>query len=233
MKKTLSCLLLLMMLLSLSIQGLAAGRLEIVQENLFQLSYYEKTVTCHYFTELKNSGDKPVEFTRGLLELFDPDGNSVESADISYCYPRVLQPGETAFISSQLDVDTALHTVNDQMLSLMQQGKLTQKVVRLESEATMQKIDDGYSMDDYLVCHIKNTSGEVVREFDVVLSMRDSEGNILWICTSNWYDYDFGLMPDSSMELRVETNNSFINYWTENGLVPTKVDTIAYIQTSL
>ncbi|MHC1787562.1 MAG: hypothetical protein AB9880_10915 [Christensenellales bacterium] len=233
MKKTLLSCFLLVAALAWLTQASAAGRLDIVQENLHQIPYYDKTVTCYYFAELTNSGDKPVEFTRGLLELYDPAGNSVESLDISECYPRVVQPGENAFISAYRSVDTAQHTIADQMLSMMQQGKLTQKIQRLTSQARFEKVDDGYSVYDYLVCEIKNSSGAVARNVDVVFSVRDEAGKILWVSYYSWRGYDVGLMPDSSMELRIRVDSSFSTFWTDTGLVPAKVDALAYISTGV
>lgn len=229
MKRIPVCCVLLVLALALALPASAAGRLQIVREDLHQLPYYDKTVTCHYFAELTNSGDKPVEFTRGLLELYDADGNSIDSSEITSCYPKVLQPGENAFIGLYRNIDTSQYTVADKMLSMMQQGKLTQNVVRLESKAREEKVDDGYSVRDYLVSEIKNSTEKPVGNFEAAFIVRGAENSILYIAYYSWRSYDMGIMPGSSVEVRIQVDGNFVNFWTANGLAPSSVETLVYI----
>ena len=49
-----------------------------VRENFYVLPYWSG-FAGYVYAEVKNIGDKPVQFNGGLLELFDAEGNSIES----------------------------------------------------------------------------------------------------------------------------------------------------------
>ena len=220
---------LVLVLLSVVVPSMAAGKLVSTQENLYVIPYYSTSVYSNFYAELTNDGDKPVEFSTGLLELYDAEGNSVASTDVYYCYPMVLQPGENGYlISSQYMDITENSTISDHMLSVTGQGKVSQKVVRLEASAVMENQSDGYYTYNYLTATIKNSTDAAINSLEVVFALKDNEGNLLYAVNSYWSGYNVYLTPGSSIELEVQMDSSVTDYLTQAGKVPTVTECIAY-----
>lgn len=220
----------ILVLVAFSVSSMAAGKLVSTQENLHVIPYYTTSVYCNFYAELTNQGDKPVEFSSGLLELFDTDGNSIVSSDISYCYPMVLQPGESGYVYSNEYLDTAdKNLIDDHMLSVTGQGKITQKIIRLTASAILETISDGYYSYNYLTAVIKNNTEDSISSLEAVFALKDVDGNLLYVTNSYWSGYNVAIMPGSSIKMQVQMDTFVMNYLTENEIVPSAAECIAYI----
>jgi len=207
----------------------AMGKLVSTQEKLVVIPYYDTTYYGYVFAELTNSGDKPVAFANGLMELFDPEGNSLASSPIYYCYPSVLQPGETGYVygSSYVEAPNPEH-IDDFMLSITGQGTISQTITRLESTARFETVEDSYGSYDYLVAEIKNTLDAPLTSFEVVYAVKDEAGGLLCVTSSSWSGYNVGIMPGSAAEMRYQLESGFSAYMHDNQTVPATVEAIAY-----
>ncbi len=226
--KRIFALCIVLFLVALAAPSLAAGKLVSSQENLYVIPYYDTSVYCNFYAELKNDGDKPVEFTSGLLELYDTDSNSIVSSDIYYCYPMVLEPGEYAYLYASDYTDLTGKTIDDHMLSVIGQGKATLKIVRLTTVANMETKSDGYYTYNYLTATITNSTQELLLSFDVVFALKDADGNLLYVTNSSWYGYNVGILPGSSVQLEITMDSTISDYLSENNLIPTSTECIAY-----
>ena len=145
MKKALSCIILCVLCLALTAPAFAAGKLELVTETLNVIPEGERML-CKMYYQFTNTGDKPVEFDSALLDLFDPDGNSIVTVktDIYRNWPSVLQPGESGYGWAETPVSTKDKAfVDDHMLSIMGKGKVTIGVQRYKAAARFEKITEG------------------------------------------------------------------------------------------
>lgn len=230
MKRKLHVSLIVLLLLVFSFNGaFAMGKLVSAQEKMIVVPYYDNYYYGYVFAELTNSGDKPVEFSSGLMELFDPDGNSISSADLYYCYPPVLQPGETAYVYGNSYLEAASpDTISDFMLSVTGQGTISQTVTRFEATARMESVEETYDTYDYIVAEIKNTLGEPLTDFEIVFAMKDEAGGLLYVISSYWSGYNVGVMPGSSVEMRYQLGTDISTYMKDNGIVPATVEAIVY-----
>lgn len=222
-----------LVLIAFAVPSLAAGKLVSTQENLYVIPYYGTSYNCNFYAELSNEGDKPVEFASGLLELYDADGNSIVSSDVYYCYPMVLAPGEHAFLFSNQYPDLGDKTVQDHMLSIMGQGKTTQRVALLESTATYETRTDGYYSTDYLTAVITNTTENILYDFNAVFALKDMDGNLLYVVSNSWYGYNVGILPGSSVLLEMAMDYAVSDYLIKNSLVPASAECIAYQTTGI
>lgn len=221
----------ILLVIAFSFNGaLAMGKLESTQENLVVVPYYDTYFYGYVFAEVTNSGDKPVEFSNGLMELFDADGNSLSSTDLYYCYPPVLQPGETGYVYGYSYVDTASGgQISDFMLSVTGQGTISQTVTRVEAAARFEAVeDDYYGASDYLVAEVKNTLDTPLTDFEIVFALRDDAGNLIDVISSYFSGYNVGIMPGSSVEFRYQIGSDIATYMQDNGIEPGTVDVVAY-----
>lgn len=222
-----------LVLVALAVPALAAGKLVSSQENLYVIPYYDTSVYCNFYAEIKNDGDKPVEFTNGLLELYDADGNSIVSSDIYYCYPMVLEPGGHAFLYSNEYPDLGGKTIEDHMLSVMGQGKVTQQIALLDTTAKFETRSDGYYTNDYLTATITNNTGAILYGFETVFALKDAEGKLLYVVNSSWYGYNVGILPGSSVQMEMTVDSTLSGYLSDNNLIPATTECIAYTSTSI
>ncbi len=230
MKRKSLILILSFLLIAVSFNGaFAMGKLVSTQESLIVIPYYDNYYNGYVFAELTNSGDKPVEFSSGLMELFDPDGNSLSSTDLYYCYPPVLQPGETGYVYgySYLEVDGP-DMIDDYMLSVTGQGTISQTVLRLTAEARIEEVEEYYDTYHYLVADIQNTFDQPLTSFEIVFAVKDEAGALLFVMSSSWSGYNVGVLPGSSVEFREQMSSDLMTYLEENEIVPATVEAIVY-----
>ncbi len=220
----------ILLVIAFSFNGaFAMGKLVSTQENLVVVPYYDTYFYGYVFAEVTNSGDKPVEFSSGLMELFDPDGNSLSSTDIYYCYPPVLQPGETGYVYGYSYVEaTGAEQISDFMLSVTGQGTISQTVLRIEAAARIESVADYYGTSDDLVAEVKNTLDTPLTAFEIVFAVKDDAGNLVYVLSSYWSGYNVGIMPGSSVEFRYQIGSDIATYMQDNGIEPATVDVIAY-----
>lgn len=220
---------LVLVFIAVTLPALAAGKLVATQENLYIIPYYSTSVYCNFYAELTNNGDKPVEFSSGLLELYDTDGNTIASTDIYYCYPMVLQPGENGYVVSSQYTDLPENaTIDDHMLSITGKGKVSQKIDRLEASALLETQSDSYYTYHYLTATITNNTDVDLNSLEVVCALKDSEGNLLYVINSYWNGYNVYIVPGSSIRLQMQMDSSVYDYLTNASIVPTATDCIAY-----
>jgi hypothetical protein len=149
------------------------------------------------------------------------------------CYPMVLEPGDNAYLFSNEYPDPGDKTIEDHMLSVMGQGKVTQKITRLAATAVMETESDSYNTYNYLTATITNNTEDLLYEFEIVFTLKDAEGNLLYVTNNSWYGYNVGLLPGSSLQLKVSIDSTIINYLTTNNLVPASTECIAYNAASI
>ena len=231
MKKRLCCLVVFVLVfISVSILASAAGKLAVVRENFYVLPYWSG-FAGYVYAEVKNIGDKPVQFNGGLLELFDAEGNSIESENYLYCYPKVLGPGETGFISVSQDVKDAEEKsfIDDYLLTITGKGIKENTTLRLEvSNVRIKKAQSNWSS-DYLVADVKNNTEITRHDFYVVFAVKDDQGNLLYTDSVN--PSYVGIKPGSTVEIQARFDSNVEKYIVVNELKIAEIEAIAYVQT--
>ena len=231
MKKMVSLMLVLTLILcAAACPAMAAGKMTVQQENFHVVDSYG--VYGYGFARVENTGDKPVVFSAGLLEIYDANGDTLTSTDYISYYPDVLQPGDVGYIFSYDSVDDAesIDDVDDYMLTVT--GKSTDnEVVRYPATGSFQEnvqISE-YSSANYISAEITNDTDETVYDMDVVIALLDAEGNIMMV--ENNAFYNVGVTPGSTITYRREVYDSWYEAWAREGLTPAQVEVIAFTET--
>lgn len=228
MKTTICKVLSLVIVAVLSCSALAAGKMRVDQENFHVTDSY--SVNGYAFAKVENAGDKPVEFSAGLLEIYDENGDTLTSTDYMSCFPDTLQPGEYGYVYASDRIDTAdtYSQVDDYMLTVT--GKNSDVVIarypvvgEYQKDVQVSK----YSSYDYVVAEITNDTNETVFDLEVVIVLLDDEDNILYLAHNNFYS-STGLNAGSTITYRDSISSAFYDTWEREGLTPTHVDVIAY-----
>ena len=229
MKDLLSRVITLAIVLSLlCCPAMAAGKMAVDQENFHVTDNY--SVYGYAFAKVENTGDKPVEFSAGLLEVYDANGDTLTSTDYMSCFPSTLQPGEYGYIYAYDGIDTVdnYSQVDDYMLTVT--GKSGDKeyvrypvVGDYQEDVQVSK----YSSYDYVIAEITNDTDETVFNLEVVIALLDDQDNILFLTHNNFYT-STGLNAGSTITYRDSISKSFYEAWEREGVTPTHVDVIAF-----
>jgi len=229
MKKSFCGFLVIMLIVTmLSGTAFAAGKLSVVQEKFIVMPYLNYHAG-YIYAEVKNVGDKPVEFNGGLLEMFDAQGNSIESTNWIGCYPEVLGPGETGYASAYQSVEAAIETsfIDDYLLTITGKGAKDRSTVYLPvTNQQYLETKETYWSYTNVSADLENTTDATVRDFYVVFALKDAEGKLLYV-TSCQPSY-VGIKPGSSVEVLTSVDSAIKDYFTANNIVPATVEVIAY-----
>lgn len=225
MKKVLS-LMLVVVLLMCSTTALAAGKLEVVQENChFVKSYWNYLYT---FAKVENVGDKPIKVNAGVLEIYDANGDVLTSTDYMEAYATYLQPGEYTYVRMYAEIEEE-QVPDDYMLTLTGKSDSSVVALRLPTESKLElDVKEGWWTYNYMYATVTNDTDDIVYDVEVVLALLDAEGNILCVDSHNLYS-TLGINPGSTVTVREDIGSSFMEYFELNGKVPATVDAIAYV----
>ena len=221
--------LIILLVTLLSGTALAAGKLSVVQEKFIVMPY----ITYHagyVYAEVKNTGDKPVEFNGGLLEMYDKEGNSIESTNWIGCYPEVLSAGETGYAYASQSVEAATETsfIDDYLLTITGKGVKgrTTAYIPVTNKQYLETIEPYWTYTN-VSADLENTTDTTLREFIVVFALKDAEGNLLYVtsCSPSYV----GIKPGSSIEVLTSVDSAITEYFAANNIIPATVEAIAYV----
>lgn len=229
MKKLVSILLTLALCLGCTC-ALAAGKLNVVQKNTYFITEYGSNY--YAFAKVENSGDKAIKVNGGVLEVYDAEGTAISSSDWIEAFACYLEPGEYTYVLVNCYEgfeDDSLP--DDYALTLNGKADKDCSNVRfpVETELKLNVRVDEWNVEDYMYATVTNNTDETVYDLQMVLALLDAEGNILYVEEEGLYD-SIGLAPGSSLVIRKYISPDFKAYYEANGLTPTSVDAIAYIE---
>lgn len=201
----------------------AVGKLEVVQQNFHFVdkSWYN----CYYYLKVENTGDKNVTKSNALYEIYDENGDPLESTTYGiYCYPSCIAPGETGYVYCSDDIDDSYSSQADTidgMVTII--GKTTSNDAPIRYSATGEYTQN--SGDDEISISFTNTTENILWGVKFVVALLDEADNILYV---NDFSTSVGLHPGSSFTFNMSIDKAFKTTWAREGLIPSVVDVIAY-----
>ncbi|MDR2656365.1 MAG: hypothetical protein LBB86_00895 [Oscillospiraceae bacterium] len=230
MKKILTAVIVsLVLLLGIVAPALAAGKITVTKEAFYVVPYLYQFAGAIY-GEYTNTGDKPVEVSGNVFELFDASGEAIASERIYSCYPSVLQPGERGFFFETSDVQesTSASDIDDYSITFVGQST-KDEIVKINAEAALMEVPhySGTPALRYYV-DIENTTDELANGPEVVLAFFDSEGNILYVAYES--AYGISLYPGSKIQMNGDISTSVRNQLSTDGVTIDSVEAIAWYE---
>ncbi|HIU47156.1 MAG TPA: hypothetical protein IAC59_07840 [Candidatus Fimadaptatus faecigallinarum] len=230
MKKFFCSLLVLVLALAMALPAFAAGKLVVSDETMTVCESYSG-YTAYIFAVLENTGDKPVEFNAGLIELLDADGESIDAEDYLYSYPTILDPGQKAYLKEYINVDDAESAdyIDDYTLSVSGKSASENTNVALDCTAEVGMKPYSYtSSSEYLTATITVTNNldETVREIYAAYALYDADGKVMYVdYVSPSY---VGLPAGQTIELDSQIDSTLVEQWEKDGVEPASIEVIAY-----
>ncbi len=223
----------LVMVFAIACPALAAGKLTVNQEKFYSLEPYEDSFYCYLYAEVTNSGDKAVQFNNALWEIYNAEGDALDSSDWMQCYPDVLEPGEVGYIRTSMSMEdvTSAEEASDYLLTVTGKNAKENPIVRLPATVEYKYTKGDYRDYHHLVATVTNDTAETVYNFTVVYAVKDAEGNLLYV-ESVQPSY-VGILPGTSIEVTCDLSyDSVVEALMENGtLTFDTVEAIAYVDT--
>lgn len=208
--------------------ALAAGKMTVTQENFYVDDEYG--VNAYLFAKVENTGDRAVEYSAGLWEIYDKNGDPLTSNDWLGCYPSCLAPGETGYVyaSAYIEEAESAEDADDYMLTVT--GKSSDQTVTYypcqgEYQPDVQVSE--YYTQDFVTAEITNDTQETVFGMEVVAALMDEEGNLLYVEHTDFYD-STGINAGSTVTYRFSLSDSWPEIWDKAGVTPAKVEVLAY-----
>jgi hypothetical protein len=219
-----------LVLVTLLVSGFAAGKLSVVQETFYVLPYIDYHAG-YVYAEVKNIGDKPVEFNGGLIELYDAEGNSIESSTYLRMYPKTLDANEIGYlyVSQSVKEATDQSFIDDYLLTVTGKGAKENNVLRLPvAEAKTQLDKRSYWSYYYVLTNLTNNTDQVLYDFEVVYALKNAEGKLLYV-TQGEPSY-VGLLPGSSIQMRLRVDSDIVEKLGETEFENAVVEAIAFVE---
>lgn len=224
--KKLICLTLALILMLSAVPALAAGKLSVTKENFHYVTSYSDY--GYAYAKVENVGDRVIKINAGVLEIYDANGEVLTSTDYMSAYATYLQPGEYTYVKMYDEVEDGL-VADDYMLTLTGKSDKSKMALRLPAEARLEMgVKEGWSEYNWMYATVTNNTEKPLYSIEVVLALLDAEGNILYVDSKEMYN-EVALNPGSTMTIRKDIFSSFIDYFKAKGIVPAKVDAIAYV----
>lgn len=207
--------------------ALAAGKLEVSQENFWVVDSY--WIYGYVYARIDNVGDKPIKVNAGVLEIFDENGDPITSSDYLDTFAEYLEPGEYTYanIYAQIEGVTA-DAVDDYALTITGKSDKDYISVRLPVETDyVEGVEEWYSTYNYMYATVTNNTDKPIYNVETVLVLLDADGNILYMADASMYS-DKAIMPGSSIQIKEYVDSDFIALYQASGLTPASVDAIAF-----
>ncbi len=207
----------------------AAGKLDVVQENFYVIDDYD--LYAYAFAKVENIGNKDIQVSNILLEIFDEEGDALTSTDWGYVFGECLAPGEYCYIKIYDYFDDSINDpamVDDYLLTVSGKSTTEKRTVWLE---TTGEYKENVRMDYWtynLMCGtVKNNTDQDLYGIVIVMVLFDEDGNILFL-DGEYLGDNCALNAGSSISVRIPVYDSFVDYFEKNNLVPASVDVVAY-----
>ena len=224
--KKIVCLMLAAVLCVAAIPAMAAGRMNVVQENYHYVGGFMNYV--YAYAKVENTGDRPIKVNAGVLEIYDAAGEVLTSTDYENAYATYLQPGEYTYVEMYEDLEDN-QVPADYMMTLTGKSENDKVAFRLPVEARFElDVKDGWWEYNYLYATVSNPTQDILYDMEVVFALLDGAGNIICIESKGLYS-EVGIMPGQSVMIRLDISSTFTDYYDAQGIVPASVDALAYV----
>ena len=207
MKKTIIAFLIVMVFVTMSLQALAAGKMTVTQENFYVISSWG--IYGYTFAKVENTGNKPIAYNAGLLEVYDKNGDAIGATTYLECHGQYLQPGEYVYLSgvASLDGIQSVSEQDDYSLTVSGQSNNSYYVKKFDCAAEYKPNEkNGYWTYNNLYATFTNDSEDILYGVKVVIALLDKDENILDIETVRLND-SVGIWPGSKIQM----------YWRDIG----------------
>lgn len=182
--------------------AMAEGKATVVQEKVY-LYGSSGPIQAEAFAEIQNTGDQPVELESGMFITYGTDGAVLTTSNTYSFYPRVIAPGESAFLTV-CDYIEGVDEKDIASYELKLEGKAgegeSQYLNVVSAELVTKPWYEGSDQLDNIVHVVLENMGEEIA-YPIIVSYGayDAEDQLVY---SGESFQDVGLLPGSKIEVR-------------------------------
>lgn len=211
----------------------AAGKLSTTQEN-FYVTQSGSSFYGNVYAKVENVGDHNAEYSAGLLEIYDESGDTLASDSYLSVFGRYVAPGDYVYLKGSEGIDgiAGVTEVDDYLLTVSGKSSQSDRIVK-KLPCDPSYIPDyphsKYSVYDTMFATVTNNTDQIVYGITVVFALLDADDNILFVDSHGLYD-DVGLNPGSSLTVKKEIYDTYVEAYERAGLSADHVDAYAYYE---
>lgn len=206
-------------------EPVSGGKLEAKQQNTHFIESYSNYL--YSYTKVENVGNREIKLNDCVLEAYDAAGEVIASKDYGDANAAYLKPGEYTYLAVYTDVKEG--TPAKCNLNFTEKTDKNYTNIRFPVTTALQLgVEEGWRTRNFMYATVTNNTDEAVYDMEVVLALLDAAGNILYVEDKSLYDCS--IVPGDSLIIRLEIPSDFMEYFTNNNVVPTAVDAIAFVE---
>lgn len=182
----------------------------------------------YFYAKVENTGDAGAYLANGELTGTNAAGEVILSDTSTNAYPGnlYLEPGEYGYVKRQIyENRLETDTVADYTFTIGT-GEWGTQYAKLPCEATFEYLGPD-SFDNYVYVTFTNETDEVLYDYWIASALYDQNGSLITVLDASFSL--LGINPGSTVTVKQYIDGDAANYFTNNSLVPTTVDSIVYI----
>ena len=217
-----------LLLITLCAAGLAEGKLTVTSKNVIIYPGKDSGVLV---ARVENTGDEPIYYDNGKLVIFSEDDDILATENYVYSSPSdiLLAPGDYTYVYEFLWSSPLKNAKLGDIKFSVTSDTRGYSYDKMPASAVID-MPGSNTLSNYVNVTFTNTSDEILYGAYVVCAMMDAEENIVFV-DRNSYD-NLGIHPGSTVTLKMYIDSDLVNYYEANGIKPTKVDAIVYVNRS-
>ena len=181
MKRTISLIAALMLLVCGVLPACASGAIETTDQTWYVVSHSDD-YRVYYFATVSNTGDKPVSVNDLLFEIQDPSDVTIESTSKYKLYPEVLEAGQTGWLAISKDVKDidSKEEIDHYNLTITSKVNDDRAARPLTASAEYLEEDEDEN-ENVLRATVTNDGTESVFDIIVASAAFDADGKLLYV----------------------------------------------------
>ncbi len=207
---------------------LAEGKLTVTSKNVIIYPGKDSGVLV---ARVENTGDAPIYYDNGKLVIFSESDDILATENYVYSSPSdvLLNPGEYTYVYEFLWSSPLKNAKLGDIKFSVTSDTRGYSYDKIPATAVID-MPGSNTLSNYVNVTFTNTSDEILYGAYVVCAMMDADDNIVFVNRNN-YD-NLGIHPGSTVTLKMYIDSDLVNYYEANGIQPTKVDALVYINRS-
>ncbi len=207
----------------LSVSAFAEGELTVTQDSLF---IFDNDDDGYFCAKVENTGDEPVYYRSGELNLYDEDNNAFVTEKYVSTSPSsfYLEPGDFAYIKESIYDKKLLETPVNRYDFAVTTDKWGSKYTPIPCEADFNFSGDSSGSQVFIT--FTNNTEDLMHDLYFTAALFDANDTLVSVVSTD-YAY-IALHPGASATVMLNMNSWVVKHLAAHDLAPVRVEGYVY-----